>query len=395
MATSSISIKNSSSNSEEHMRRDNYISYLLEHSSLKYVYRSFSDSNEYLKYAKKMTKKLTNRSMQKTAINGFVKEAVINIKDTTTIQDIQKLFKELNRQFTGFKIFKIALHKDEGVFVDTAHNLNDLEFDTKSVKWFKNDVDVSDDVYVYAPAQNIFYDEKTKLWYEDIECTKVIDTSKFQKLYNLHAHVLFTKWEESTGKNARIQKSDLSRIQDITAKVLKMERGEKWSSRISMSHRQLKEKYMVVNTRKKLKVSEETKNSSADGWIEQKKKLKEELEKAMLTIKKLNLIQQELKNTIAEQKKLLEIAKIDKTELPTQLEIVKKINDTLSDNGDYIGAIEKKILQEKDKNNSVESSKSNNSCMDEEDDISFKEWEKCVNKANKVLLKNTDRTQKM
>ena len=42
---------------------------------------------------------------------------------------------------------------------------------------------------------------------------------------NYHAHVVFSKFDTTKGKNIRLCKNDLSTIQDITANSLVMKRG--------------------------------------------------------------------------------------------------------------------------------------------------------------------------
>lgn len=44
-----------------------------------------------------------------------IREAVIVIKDDTTMQDLHKLSKRLEEEF-NIRIFQIAIHKDEGHF---------------------------------------------------------------------------------------------------------------------------------------------------------------------------------------------------------------------------------------------------------------------------------------
>lgn len=237
--------------SEKHMDRDkdHKVSYLLENDSKNNEYKTYRSSQDYLSAAKLAAKEKTGRSMQQKAIDNFIQEAVINLNENHTIQDVEKVFEDLQKEFGGFEVFKIAVHKDEGVFIDTIHDQKDLEYDSKTLTWSKEGVDVTNDVIDHAPGRNIFYNDQDKNWYSDKDLTKEVDTSKFQKHFNYHAHVQFTKFDMSQGRNARganpkvhgLGKKDLSRIQDINAKVLGMVRGEKWSKSKRMNHYQIKQ----------------------------------------------------------------------------------------------------------------------------------------------------------
>ncbi len=251
MSKSSINFQTAKSNSSSHMKRDSFVSYLIEHDNNHFEYKHYQDPKEYLEYAQVQTKLLTKRSMQSSAIKNFTQEAVLNIKKDTTIQDVENLFKTYNKEFKGgFKVFEIALHKDEGVFVDTKHDVDDLVFDSKTLKIYKDGIDVSNEVIAYAPNKDIFYNPDNKKWYKEKGFENEFDTSNLQKKMNYHAHISFTKWEELTGKNVRLQKSDLQKIQTITAQTLGMERGEKNSQTKRLNHYQIKSLQSEVNSQK-------------------------------------------------------------------------------------------------------------------------------------------------
>ena len=251
MSKSSINFQTAKANSSSHMARDSFVSYLIEHDNNHFEYKHYQDPNEYLEFAQVQTKLLTKRKMQSKAIDNFVQEAVLNIKKDTTIEDVENLFKTYNKEFKGgFKVFELALHRDEGVFIDTKHNVDDLVFDSKTLKIYKDGVDVSDEVISLAPNKDIFYNKDDKKWYKEKTFETEIDTSKLQKKMNYHAHISFTKWDELTGKNIRLQKSDLQKIQTITAREMGMERGEKNSQTKRLNHYQIKKLQADVNEQK-------------------------------------------------------------------------------------------------------------------------------------------------
>lgn len=196
---------------------------------------------EYLEKAKVAAKEKTGRKMQTKAIENFLQDSVINLEKHHTIKDIENLFSNLNKRFGGFKVFKIAIHHDEGVFLDTKHNVKDLEYDSENLKWYKDEEDVTLEVTDYAPNRNIFYNEIDNHWYFDKAFLHRADISKLQKHINYHAHVQYTKFNMEFGKNPRLRKAEMSELQTIVADSLKMERGEVWSKRRRQTHWQRKE----------------------------------------------------------------------------------------------------------------------------------------------------------
>lgn len=252
MSKSSINFQTAKSNSSAHMSRDSFVSYLIEHDNNNFEYKHYQDPKEYLELAQVQTKLLTKRNMQSSAVKNFIQEAVLNIKKDTTIAEVENLFKTFNKEFKGgFKVFEIALHKDEGVFVDTKYDVEDLTFDSKTLKVYKDNIDVSNEVIAYAPSKDIFYNPDNQKWYKEKTFENEFDTSKLQKKMNYHAHISFTKWEELTGKNIRLQKSDLQNIQTITAREMKMERGEENSQTKRLNHYQIKKLQSENNDFKK------------------------------------------------------------------------------------------------------------------------------------------------
>ena len=227
MAKASINIQVAGGNSEKHMDRESKTTYLLDPDSKNNEYQTFKSSKDYLAAAKVATKKITGRTMQKLAEKNFVQEAVLNLEENHTLDDVKKVFDDLKKEFGGFEVFKIAVHKDEGYFY---HKKEELE---------------------YRPNRDIFFNEKDKTFYLDKNHTKKADLSQFEKRYNYHAHVLFTKFDMSKGKNARLNKSDMRKVQTIVAKSLGMERGEKFSKAKRKSHWQLKEAYDLKRDTKK------------------------------------------------------------------------------------------------------------------------------------------------
>ena len=259
MSIASINIQTAKATSKAHISRDknHKITYLLDPDSKKNEYKSFLDSEKYLEAAKVAAKKLTGRKMQQKAIEHFIQEAVLNLENFHTVADVEKVFLELKKEFGGFKVFEIAIHRDEGYFYNLKEELE------------------------YRPQRDIFFNDQDKKFYLDSSFKNEADLNQFEKRYNYHAHVLFSKFDMTTGKNPRLKKSDMSKIQTITAKALGMQRGELFSKAKRMSHWQLKKGHDLKRDEKQ----KEQKKSLA-----KQKDLKNEISNLRAELQKLGAV---------------------------------------------------------------------------------------------------------
>nr|WP_199162981.1 hypothetical protein [Elizabethkingia sp. ASV34] len=138
-----------------------------------YIRKDLSSKNEYWQEEKiadrlvkieNYCKVKSGRKLQKNAIP--IREAVVVIKEDTTMLELQNLASKLLEELK-IRIFQIAIHKDEG-----------------------------------------HYDKETKEWKP-----------------NYHAH-LVADWQDlETGKTLKHQSFHYSKMQDIAAECLEMERG--------------------------------------------------------------------------------------------------------------------------------------------------------------------------
>lgn len=274
MAIASINFQSAGANSEKHMDRESKVTYLLEPDSKKNEYKTFKSAKDYLSAAKVVAKEKTGRSMQKLAEKNFIQEAVVNLESRHTLEDVKNTFDNLKEEFGGFEVFKIAVHKDEGYFY---HKSEDLE---------------------YRPNKDIFFNENDKKFYLDKNYSKEADLSQFEKRYNYHAHVLFTKFNINKGKNCRLNKKDMRDIQTIVANSLGMERGKINSQAKRMTHYQLKDlhdksRQSKVNTLEKYNFRDMQKKitSLENASVEDKKqlhKLNSQVKNSKATIQELN-----------------------------------------------------------------------------------------------------------
>ena len=164
----SINFKAAKSDSEIHNFRKK---------SFDYIRKDLTPNNEYwqeqkiadrLQKIEAYCKEKSGRKLQKNAMP--IREAVVVIKENTTMQDLHNLSKRLEEELK-IRIFQIAIHKDE------RH-----------------------------------YDKDTKEWKP-----------------NYHAH-LVADWQDlKTGKTLKHQSFHYSKMQDIAAESLGMERGRSGS----------------------------------------------------------------------------------------------------------------------------------------------------------------------
>ena len=164
MAQTSIHFQAVKGGSEEHNKRTK---------KLDYVHHELSSQNDYwqsdtqearLAFVTQNAKAKTGRKMQAKATP--IREAVVVIEDTTTMDDLKKMAKRFNDRF-GIDVFQIAIHKDEGY-------------------------------------------KKSK------------DGIKL----NLHAHLVADWTDHESGKSLKLNRNDMAEMQTICAEVLGMERGK-------------------------------------------------------------------------------------------------------------------------------------------------------------------------
>lgn len=164
MAQTSIHFQAVKGGSEEHNKREK---------QLDYVHKELSNKNEYWEsdtqanrraFLEEFVKSKTGRKMQAKATP--IREAVVVINDSTTMDDLKQLSAKLHDRFK-IEIFQIAIHKDEGY-------------------------------------------------------KKSNDGIKL----NLHAHLVADWTDHVTGKSLKLNRNDMSEMQTICANVLNMQRGK-------------------------------------------------------------------------------------------------------------------------------------------------------------------------
>ena len=161
----------------------------------------------------------TKRTGQKFQAKSYEWSAVVNLKPTSSMEDLAKLAKYFKDKF-GFQCYQMAIHRDEGHFNDQG-----------------------------------------------------------EKVINHHAHLEFITLDEKTGKNnynrQNISPSVLRQIQSEVAEILEMERGQ--DKRVSKRERIEPRKYAQMKEAEKENIKKAKKEAKAQNIELERQILKDEL----------------------------------------------------------------------------------------------------------------------
>jgi len=244
----------------------------------------------YKKVTEERSKKYTERTgqkLQKKAVTLL--SAVVNIKENTMMKDLQRLGNKLEEEL-GTKILQIAIHRDEG-----------------------------------------YVDENG------------------EKHINQHAHFLFSGLDEE-GRSVRrkLTKKTLRELQDLTAKILKMERGKdvQKTKRKRLNTYEYKEAMKIKNAEV---VELKKKLIEKENEVEELKISKKELEKQISELRKQmleynkGLEGEEKEFSQADYKALSEIKKLLKAK--NLSEAVSKLNSFESEIKERIKKRQKNLIE--------------------------------------------------
>lgn len=167
MAKASINIQPVKAASEAHNLREQKLDYVVSDRSRFNEHWQTHSISEMDKLIKSYCRQKSGRKMQKNATP--IREAVLNLDDSHDIYDVRQLCDELENRF-GMKVFQIHIHRDEGHYSQEG------------------------------------------------------DRSVFKG--NFHAHLLFRWQDMDTGKTLRLNRKQMSQVQDVVAESLNMERGQ-------------------------------------------------------------------------------------------------------------------------------------------------------------------------
>ena len=275
----SINFKAAKSDSEIHNFRKKSFDYIRKDLTHKNEYWMEQKISDRIQKIESYCKEKSGRKLQKNAMP--VREAVVVIRENTTMQDLHNLSKKLEEEL-NIRIFQIAIHKDEG-----------------------------------------HYDKDTKEWKP-----------------NYHAH-LVADWQDlQTGKTLKHQSFHYSKMQDLAAECLEMERG------VSGSLARLE----AVEF--KIKKKEEDLNILDERYNEMKSEMEPKNAEDLIVIESDFLGFQKIKTdkTIENYKKALKTNNIqllkNKTELETKEKLIAELKTSIE-------SLKKEISLFKNKNISV------------------------------------------
>lgn len=149
-------------------------------------------------------------------------EAAINLNPEHTLADVERLVKEIEKE-TGFRAMQISIHRDEGHINERGHPIYNLH---AHVDFFTYDQDTGRQLY----RRSISNSERQRIRKEH----NIPDGEPIPK------HL-----------TAVMNREKLSKLQDITARELKMVRGKKGSEAVHLTPKQKraveKEKAQIIN----------------------------------------------------------------------------------------------------------------------------------------------------
>ena len=290
----SINFKASKSDSEIHNFRKKSFDYIRKDLTHKNEYWMEQKIADQIQKIESYCKEKSGRKLQKNAMP--IREAVVVIKENTTMQDLHNLSKRLEEELK-IRIFQIAIHKDEGHF-----------------------------------------DKETKEWKP-----------------NYHAH-LVADWQDlETGKTLKHQSFHYSKMQDLAAECLEMERGvsgsltrlEAVEFKIKKKDEDLKileERYSQMLQEMESKKSEELIVKESDFLGFQKIKTDKTIENYKKAIKTNNIQLFKNKTELESKDKQIEELKMKIESLKNEVFFFKSKNSRLLTNENVFAVEKKKYL---------------------------------------------------
>ena len=287
----SINFKAAKSDSEIHNFRKKSFDYIRKDLTHKNEYWMEQKIADQIQKIESYCKEKSGRKLQKNAMP--IREAVVVIKENTTMQDLHNLSKRLEEELK-IRIFQIAIHKDEGHF-----------------------------------------DKETKEWKP-----------------NYHAH-LVADWQDlETGKTLKHQSFHYSKMQDLAAECLEMERGisgsltrlEAVEFKIKKKEEDLKileERYSQMQQEMESKRSEELIVKESDFLGFQKIKTDKTIENYKKAIKTNNIQLLKNKTELESKEKQIDELKTIIESLKKEVSFFKSKNSDLLTN-ETVFAVEKK-----------------------------------------------------
>jgi hypothetical protein len=216
MRKASFSVEKVSSNTDAHNSREHSPKYLIGcEKGKENEYIKYYEYNNFQELAEARYLEVNKQKMQTSQKEALFEEAVISLEEHHTKDDVVKLFESLNKKYTGHTLINLAIHRDEGHFVKDG-----IEYYPTMHIIQKNDgnwyiLDENDSEILEA-----LNDKNFKPKAEDFKIKVAIND--FEKVYNYHAHAVFSRFDLETGKSARFQKSTMSERYKFVSEQMQM-----------------------------------------------------------------------------------------------------------------------------------------------------------------------------
>ena len=216
MRKASFSVEKVSSNTDAHNTREHSPKYLIGcEKGKENEYIKYYDYDNFQQLAEARYLEVNKQKMQTSQKEALFEEAVISLEEHHTKDDVVKLFEALNQKYTGHTLINLAIHRDEGHFVKdgieyypTMHILQ-----KEDGNWYildENDTEILE----------ALKDKDFKPKAEDFKVK--VKIKDFEKVYNYHAHAVFSRFDLETGKSARFQKSTMSERYKFVSEKMQM-----------------------------------------------------------------------------------------------------------------------------------------------------------------------------
>ena len=216
MRKASFSVEKVTSNTDAHNTREHSPKYLIGcEKGKENEYIKYYDYDNFQQLAEARYLEVNKQKMQTSQKEALFEEAVISLEEHHTKDDVVKLFESLNKKYTGHTLINLAIHRDEGHFVKdgieyypTMHILQ-----KEDGNWYildENDTEILE----------ALKDKDFKPKAEDFKVK--VKIKDFEKVYNYHAHAVFSRFDLETGKSARFQKSTMSERYKFVSEQMQM-----------------------------------------------------------------------------------------------------------------------------------------------------------------------------
>lgn len=215
MRKASFSVEKPTSHTKAHNTREDAPRYLIGVSDgRENLYEEYYSFENFQELAEARYLEINKQKMQTSQKEALFEEALISLEEHHTKDDVIKLFKALNKKYTGHTLINLAIHNDEGHFVkDGIEYYPTKHIIQKEDSWYILD---ENDTHILEGLKDKDFKPKD----EDFKIK--VNINEFEKVYNYHAHAVFSRFDLETGKSARFQKGTMSERYKFVAEQMKM-----------------------------------------------------------------------------------------------------------------------------------------------------------------------------